>query len=369
MKQLTSLTLIAATLATSVTFAAETTGPIVRLGANWVNFDNDRTLQDETEVFLGLAYQVNNHWSFGIEYSDISAQIDLLNAPEFDTSLLSLNSRYRYNPRGENSFYWKLGAGKFSDMPFESTKASARLGAGYDFSLSPNFSFNIGADAIMAFNDSRLDWIPYAGLNYFFSQASQQPKTKPVAPKPPKDSDKDGVIDIADQCPNSASGAQVDANGCELDSDNDGVKNSTDACPNTPAGAKVDSQGCRVKLTENVSITLNVQFENNSDRVSDTYRNEISKVANFMRQYPDTKVVIEGHTDNRGAASYNQQLSQRRAKAVMNYLIETFSVEASRVSSIGKGEEFPIATNDTAAGRKLNRRVQAEISTVSEKFE
>ena len=82
-----------------------------------------------------------------------------------------------------------------------------------------------------------------------------------------------------------------------------------------------------------------------------------------MKQYPDTSVVIEGHTDSRGAASYNKNLSQKRADAVAAYLVSQFKIELNRVSAEGKGEVSPITTNDTKEGRAENRRVQAEIKT------
>jgi len=155
----------------------------------------------------------------------------------------------------------------------------------------------------------------------------------------------------------------VDNKGCEIDSDQDGVVDSQDKCPNTPAGAKVDESGCRIILEKDVSIALNITFANNSDEITDNFTQEIQKVAEFMRQYPDTTAVIEGHTDNRGAASYNQQLSEKRAKAVMQYIVEKFSINASRLSSVGVGEASPIASNDSLEGRAKNRRVQAEIKT------
>ena len=81
-----------------------------------------------------------------------------------------------------------------------------------------------------------------------------------------------------------------------------------------------------------------------------------------MKQYPMTDTVIEGHTDSVGTAAYNLSLSQRRAEAVRQVLIDQFKVDASRLTSVGYGEERPIADNRTAEGRQLNRRVVAVVS-------
>ena len=84
---------------------------------------------------------------------------------------------------------------------------------------------------------------------------------------------------------------------------------------------------------------------------------QVERVADFMVQFPDSKVVMEGHTDSMGDETYNQGLSERRAKTIADMLIEKFGVKSSRVSSRGFGESRPVATNDTKAGRQQNRRV------------
>ncbi|MET1254762.1 OmpA family protein [Aliikangiella maris] len=370
MKKLIVISSMAATLLLpTITTADENTGVYITLGANHFIFDSERLLDDETNLFVGLGSQMTNHWSLGVEFTSLDTNRSWNNGPAFDTNFFSVVSHYRYQPRNEDSFFWKTGVGRYTEVPNSDDRLSARLGAGYDFAFSEKASFTLGADALVGLNKSRLDWVPYLAVNYFFGDTGSAPAPAP-APQPvktvqnePQDSDRDGVADNLDQCPNSRSGVSVDRKGCELDTDNDGVVNSLDQCQQTPMGAKVDASGCRIALKEDVSITLNVQFANNSNEITDAYRNDIKRVADFMRQYPDTRVTIEGHTDSRGSAQYNQQLSEKRAKAVMDYLIAEFSVAANRIRAVGKGEESPIASNDTAEGRKENRRVQAEIKT------
>jgi len=87
----------------------------------------------------------------------------------------------------------------------------------------------------------------------------------------------------------------------------------------------------------------------------------VDKLAAFLAEYPGRKVMIEGFTDSTGSAEYNQGLSERRALAVRSALIDK-GIESTRIDIKGYGEEFPVATNDTAAGRQMNRRVEIIIS-------
>jgi len=170
--------------------------------------------------------------------------------------------------------------------------------------------------------------------------------------EPEKDSDGDGVVDSKDKCPGTPRGAKVDRNGCELDSDGDGVVDSKDRCPGTPAGVKVDYKGCAEPV-----VLKGVNFENNSAVLTAKAKSVLKDVANSLKKRPDVKVTIAGHTDSRGSAAYNKMLSQRRADSVRRHLA-SMGVKASNLKSKGFGEEQPIATNDTAAGRAENRRVE-----------
>ena len=170
----------------------------------------------------------------------------------------------------------------------------------------------------------------------------------------PADADKDGVADSSDKCPGTPEGVKVDANGCPVDSDNDGVPDYLDKCPGTPAGAKVDTTGCVV------SITLKVNFDPGKAVVKREYLPEIETFAQFLKQYPDVKAEIQGHTDNRGGAKQNQALSDARAKAVRD-AVTKYDISADRLTAKGYGQDKPIATNDTPEGREKNRRVEAVI--------
>ena len=177
----------------------------------------------------------------------------------------------------------------------------------------------------------------------------------------PLDRDNDGIPDHKDQCPDSKTGVAVDDSGCAIDNDTDkdGVANNVDQCPNTPVGRQVDEKGCKFVLTRTEEMSMNINFASNSSNVEQGEYPEIEKVANFLNKYSDVSTVIEGHTDDRGAASYNLNLSQSRANAVRNVLIERYGIAASRVTAKGFGETQPIESNGTEAGRLANRRVVA----------
>jgi len=137
--------------------------------------------------------------------------------------------------------------------------------------------------------------------------------------------------------------------GVENDNDADGVNNQQDKCPNTPYGASVDGRGCWV--------VDNIQFESGKAEIKSEYNSQLDEIASVMNSRPNLKVLIEGHTDSQGDADYNQNLSNQRANAVMNYLINA-GVDPFRLRAVGKGESEPVATNDTAEGRAKNRRIE-----------
>jgi len=180
----------------------------------------------------------------------------------------------------------------------------------------------------------------------------------------PIDSDKDGVCDGLDKCPNTLLGCIVDKDGCPIDSDKDGVCDGLDKCPNTPAGATVDKDGC---MHEKITINLNVEFDTGKYVIKNKYNDKIKKVADFMKEFPKTTAVIEGHTDNVDTAAYNDRLSKKRANSVRKYLIDNFDIKPSRLTAIGYGLTKPIASNETKEGRQKNRRVQAVLEAIQVK--
>src|SRR5712692_9922152 len=109
-----------------------------------------------------------------------------------------------------------------------------------------------------------------------------------------------------------------------------------------------------------VTVKNEVLFDFNSADLRSASRESLREMANVFQSYPDTTLYVEGHTDSIGSAAYNKRLSLRRADSVANYL-EGLGVRGSRINSFGYGKSQPRATNSTAEGRQLNRRVEIHV--------
>ena len=186
----------------------------------------------------------------------------------------------------------------------------------------------------------------------------------------PLDADKDGVPDGADQCPNTPSGATVDAAGCPTDTDKDGVFDGLDQCPNTPASARVDKDGCPIEISEKEielldtgKITVrNIKFETAKWTILPDSYAVLDEIGNILAQWPELRVEVGGHADARGSDAYNLDLSEKRANAVLQYLLGKFpQINAAQYTAKGYGESQPVATNATKEGMALNRRVEFKV--------
>lgn len=175
---------------------------------------------------------------------------------------------------------------------------------------------------------------------------------------PDPDNDSDGVFDGADRCPLEAGPAENA--GCpDPDTDGDGVVDRMDNCPAEPGEAKYN--GCKSKQLVSITdgslvIIESVYFKTNKAVIEKSSFKLLDNVAAVIVSHSGMRVQVEGHTDSQGNDASNKDLSQRRAEAVVTYLAKK-GVEASRLVAKGFGEESPIASNDTKAGRQQNRRV------------
>ncbi|SEH08046.1 OmpA family protein [Candidatus Venteria ishoeyi] len=187
------------------------------------------------------------------------------------------------------------------------------------------------------------------------------------------DSDKDGVPNYKDKCADTSAGAKVDENGCKIvaaavsvdgDNDNDGVVNSIDQCPNTPPNTSVDAVGCAKTsvLVDAVLTEDHIRFDFDKAFLKPAGKAIVDKMVKFLSSDMAhvKKIMVDGHTDNTGPAKYNQGLSERRAQSVADY-ISAGGISSSKMVITGKGEEKPVATNATRAGRSANRRVEITI--------
>ncbi|AFT69751.1 Thrombospondin type 3 repeat family [Alloalcanivorax dieselolei B5] len=320
--------------------------------------DNVPGVSTDTVTLPGaqLGYRFNRDWSIQAWW-----ERNNYNSVDLRNNFVSLRKHFRGDASPFET-YVGLNAGETrTEFNSESSNDFKEAVGGVEFgvqtALARNFLLDVGARPTYSFRSERWDGQIYAGLNLLIG-ASSAAKPAPVTDVA-TDSDGDGVPDDRDQCPNTPAGAVVDARGCELDDDGDGVPNSADQCPNTPAGAKVDEVGCQLYLTEDIKETLYVEFEFDKAVVRQTSYPELEGLATRMREYPSANLVLEGHTDSTGPEGYNQKLSQQRANAVKDVLVNHFNVDNSRITAEGYGEAKPIADNSTRDGRAQNRRVEA----------
>ncbi|SDQ11987.1 OmpA family protein [Flagellimonas zhangzhouensis] len=175
------------------------------------------------------------------------------------------------------------------------------------------------------------------------------------------DADGDGVADKDDECPNEAGPAAN--NGCPWpDTDGDGVLDKDDQCPEV-AGT-VANNGCP-EVTEEVQKQLNdyartILFDTGKSSIKAESTSVMVDIIQILNEYPTSKFTVEGHTDSVGSEKLNQELSEKRANSVRDFLIDK-GIGADRLSAIGYGEAKPIATNNTRAGRAENRRVEINL--------
>ncbi|WP_434356692.1 OmpA family protein [Parasalinivibrio latis] len=146
------------------------------------------------------------------------------------------------------------------------------------------------------------------------------------------------------------------------DQDGDGVITAREQCPETLEGAWVNNDGCGNQKPVEKRIHLNVRFANDSSVVAQQFYKDIAKVADFLKSHPHTQVVIEGHASAVGRSEHNMTLSQSRADAIANVLVDKFHIAADRVTAKGFGETRLLDTANTPEADAKNRRVIADVT-------
>lgn len=380
MKSLILKTAIAATVASAAAVATASDWEI-GVGLPYYSFDNEVPIDDKAGVSGTIGYRFNK--PFGIEFTGAQVNTGFENSDvDVDVQDLRLDGLWYLHNEGNVLPYAALGVGLIDskvgnrDDNFfiaeedideeydEETTASIALGV--KAHLIPRLRARIEGRWLHGLDSYQNHSIVTLGLGYVFGASESAPVyVEPVF----VDGDKDGVEDSNDQCASTPAGVSVDSKGCPIDTDRDGVADYLDQCAETDRKLKVDAEGCPLKLTEDVSIDLSVKFSSGSDVVEAEFFDEIRGVARFMEQYEGSQVEIEGHTDTSGSASFNKNLSQKRATAVANVLIQQYGIAASRVTAMGYGEERPMVEEVTAEDRAANRRVVARVSAQKEVLE
>jgi len=264
-----------------------------------------------------------------------------------DIYRIALNGVYEYK---SNSFFTPLAKVGVGYETLQNNFADNRdsvffdAGVGAKVALMENVALKLEAIYMLKNNNARMDsnLALLAGLNFAFGEKAQPVAPEPVAAPAPKPTP--APVVVAAPAPKPVDG----------DNDKDGVLNSVDKCPKTPAGHKVDSEGC-TKL-----VTLRINFETASYKVDSASMPEVKEFADFLKDMPSYDAKIVGHTDSVGSDKDNQKLSENRANSVKTLIVKE-GVDTKRITTEGKGEKSPVATNDTKEGKAQNRRIEAEL--------
>lgn len=192
------------------------------------------------------------------------------------------------------------------------------------------------------------------------------PEVPGVSPDgcPPRDSDEDGFVDSEDACPYEKG---VEPDGCPVrDQDGDGITDDRDQCidkPETHNGFQ-DEDGCPDELPEEVKefqgVIEGIEFELDSAIIRDVSKPFLDRAVKVLRDYPDIRIEIVGHTDDQGTPEYNEKLSRERAEAVEKYFVDQ-GIDDARLETRGAGEKEPLTSNATEEGRAKNRRTEFKI--------
>ncbi|HEK1686364.1 TPA: OmpA family protein [Pseudomonas putida] len=300
-------------------------------------FDSQRDFKNDGNLFGGsIGYFLTDDVELRLGYDEVhNARGD--DGKNIKGSNTALDAVYHFNnPYDAIRPYVSAG---FSHQSLGQTGRGGRdhstfanVGAGAKWYITDMFYARAGVEAQYNIDQGDTEWAPSVGVGLNFGGSPKQSAAPAPAP-------------VAEVC---------------TDSDNDGVCDNVDKCPDTPANVTVDADGCPA-AAENVRVELDVKFDFDKSVVKPNSYGDIKNLADFMKQYPQTTTVVEGHTDSVGPDAYNQKLSERRANAVKQVLTQQYGIESNRVDSVGYGETRPVADNATEAGRAVNRRVEAQV--------
>lgn len=347
-------------------------------------FPNIQTYEEGDGYGFEYGYRFSNDWATRLELTKISMDEGLGGSGELTGESIGLDALYFLN---ESNTYLFAGA-RYQDF-YDSRRLMA-VGIGKHWQLSDNWNVITEAGAMHDFGEAHRDVIAKLGVSYSFGGSGMSSTTVSdadgdgVADSLDRcaatafgvevdavgcaiivDSDNDGINDDVDACPSTQAGATVDARGCvaNKDMDNDGVFDNVDQCTNTPSEDKVDEMGCSIFEEQEVSQSLTITFPSESAQINNVDESNLEEFVDFLRRYPNTDAVIEGHASAPGDADYNMDLSQKRAESVKTMLVDRFAIDAMRINTKGFGETQLLDDSNTAAAHKKNRRIDARVST------
>ncbi|QKF65279.1 OmpA family protein [Campylobacter corcagiensis] len=303
------------------------------------SFDSDFDLKDE--MFFGARIAKNfeegsffDHLEFGYDRVN-GADVKGKGKGDMDMNLYHLSLIKNFDVNDDFKFYGLIGGGyldgKGNGSYADGTKVDdydsgfAQVGLGAKYYVTDNFHLRLEAKDVIAFEDETTHNLFYS-LGFGVDFGSRTPAVVPVV-----------AVPIGDE-------------------DGDGVPDNLDRCPGTPAGTVVDENGCEKIIRLDVN---SLKFGFDSTKIKPESKHIVREISDFVADKPNYAIRLEGHTDSTGDATYNQGLSERRAAAVKDVLVE-LGVDANKITTQGYGETQPVATNSTKEGRAQNRRVDAK---------
>lgn len=308
--------------------------------------DSVRGIDDDTGFFLGGELPLAERWSLAADYYTIDSEVKFTGG-DADLDFIRFGFNYHLNQLNGWQPFVGFGIGNVdvdrSGLLPDNDEDTFDVGFGMKRMINDKWMLRGDYKVIKGFDNHGWDDAVTIGVAYAFGRRSA-----PVAARP------------TTQAPTPA--RQTPTPPTEMDSDRDGVVDSRDNCPNTSANLAVDNNGCPILDVSQRRQELLVNFDYDQSVVKPEFDDEIADFADFMEEYGNTNAVIEGHTDNRGSDAYNQALSERRANAVRDELVNEHGIANSRLSTVGYGESRPVSTANTEAGHAQNRRIEAVIS-------
>ncbi len=305
--------------------------------------------EDMTKSFpnVGLRLGYNFTKYIGIEGYGHFGQSEvnsLIAKPNVDVSSYGVEGIFNLLPNQKLVPFLAVGVGGIHySAAYQNTtedkknKFTADYGYGVKYYLSDDFALRMDIRHVMPFSDMHNNMLVSFGLNFAFGGAKKVVQT--------------AAQEVVEEAKPQAAAAPV-VEEVKAQPEAPVVVEEVKREPKTQVREEVDEQG---------RATLEVLFDFDKATIKKNYSKDIDHMVGVMKEHSDLNLTIEGHTDNVGKAAYNKKLSQQRADAVKNYMVKKGGVDASRLKSVGYGQEKPVAPNKTKADRAKNRRVEAAV--------
>lgn len=270
----------------------------------------------------GVSYFLTDDLSLGLTHGKYSSLREkfIVGGDKIKGNFTTLDATYHFNEVG--SLLRPYVTSGFGHQRIDHYSKSSKdknttfnMGTGVKAYLTDNFFTRLGVDATYGFNTHQTEWLAGLGLGINLGGSGAAAKPEPVVEQTTFVEEVEPVIE-------------------------------SDPIIIPPKFARAK---------------LETHFGVNTARVTSSSLADIAELAEFMTEHTQTTAVLEGHTDATGPQRFNNQLSQQRAEAVRQVLINEYGIAEDRLRAVGYGSERPIADNATAAGRELNRRVEAVV--------